>query len=126
MARARRAEQLLAAVSRLCLALPEATREIAGEHAIFRVRKRVFAYYLDNHRGDGIVAVACKTAVGENEELARLEPERYYLPAYIAPRGWVGLRLDRGAIDWQEVADLAAASYRLVAPKKLAAAVGDR
>lgn len=117
---------VLTAVSRICLALPEASRELAGDHAIFRVRKRAFAYYLDNHHGDGILAIACKTALGEHEELARQDPERYYVPAYIGPRGWVALRLDRGEVDWEEVADLVAASYRLVAPKKLAAAAAAR
>lgn len=113
----------LSTVSRLCLVLPEATCERTGSHATFRVRKKVFAYFLDNHHGDGIVAVACKTAMGENEELARREPERFYLPAYIGVRGWVALRLDRGEVDWPEVEALATASYCLAAPKKLAALV---
>jgi phosphoribosylglycinamide formyltransferase-1 len=91
-----------------------------GQHAGFTVRKRTFAWYLNDHHGDGIVAIACKTALGENEEMVRREPERYYLPAYIGPKGWVGLRLDRGEVDWEEVAELVAASYCLVAPKKLA------
>jgi hypothetical protein len=40
--------------------------------------------------------------------------------AYIGPRGWVALRLDRGAIDWKEVAELVAGSYQLTTPKRLA------
>lgn len=114
---------ILAAVSRVCLALPEATRELKGQHASFTIRKRTFAYFLNNHHGDGIVAIACKTAVGENEEMVRRDPERFYLPAYIGVRGWVGLRLDLGEVDWQEVADLVSASYCLAAPRKLAAAL---
>lgn len=117
---------LLAAVSRICLALPEATCERTGSHATYRVRKKVFAYFLDNHHGDGIVAVACKTAMGEHEELARREPGRYYLPAYIGVRGWIALRLDQGEVDWQEVEDLVTASFRLAAPKMLAGSVTRR
>ncbi len=120
------AAALLSAISRICLALPEATCERTGSHATYRVRKRVFAYFLDNHHGDGIVAVACKTAMGEHEELARREPERFYLPAYIGVRGWVALRLDTGEVDWQEVEELVVSSYRLAAPKKLAAEVAAR
>jgi predicted DNA-binding protein (MmcQ/YjbR family) len=45
------------------------------------------------------------------------------MPAYIGPRGWVALRLDIGKIDWDEVAELVAGSYRLAAPKKLATLV---
>jgi hypothetical protein len=45
------------------------------------------------------------------------------MPAYVASRGWVGLRLDRGEPDWEEVKELVMHSYLLVAPKRLAAAV---
>lgn len=39
-------------------------------------------------------------------------------PAYVGSRGWVALGLDAGAIHWDEVAELVAGSYRLIAPKK--------
>ena len=106
-------------LSALCRALPEAERAIKGDHADFRVRGKVFAYFLHNHHGDGIVSVCCKSALGENVDRASREPERYYLPAYIGPRGWFGLRLDRGAVDWSEVRNVVELSYCLVAPKTL-------
>ncbi len=109
----------LARLTKICLALPEAERRDSGDHAAFRVRKRNFAYFLNSHHGDGIVSVACKALPGDNTELARAQPERFYLPAYVGPRGWVALRLDAGEIDWDEVAELVATSYRLVAPKSL-------
>jgi phosphoribosylglycinamide formyltransferase-1 len=111
----------LARLTEICLALPEASRLDQGQHASFLVRKKTFAYFLDNHHGDGIVSVCCKVPLGENADLAASDPARFYLPAYIGPRGWVGLRLDVGKIDWSEVAGLVAGSYRLVAPKRLAA-----
>jgi predicted DNA-binding protein (MmcQ/YjbR family) len=49
------------------------------------------------------------------------DPERFYLPSYVGPKGWVSLRLDFGSVDWDEVAELVLDSYRLVAPKRLAA-----
>jgi hypothetical protein len=116
-------DRRLARLTKICLALPEATRQDSGRHAAFLVRKRTFAYYLDDHHGDGIVAVTCKVLPGENAALAAAQPSRYYLPAYIGPRGWVALRLDSGAIDWDEVAELIAVSYRQIAPKRLAALV---
>jgi hypothetical protein len=61
--------------------------------------------------------------MGEAEALVSANPERFYRPAYVGPRGWVGLRLDRGEIDWTEVTDLVTESYLLTAPKRLAAAV---
>jgi len=105
----------------LALAFPETSRELCNFHAAFRVRKRTFAYFLNNHHGDGIVAVTCKVLPGENTALVKAQPKRYYLPAYIGPRGWVALRLDLPKIDWPEVRELLLTSYLLTAPKRLAA-----
>jgi predicted DNA-binding protein (MmcQ/YjbR family) len=109
--------------SKLCLAFPEATREIMGRHAGFRVRKKVFAYFLDDHHGDGIVGINCKVLRGDNTALIASNPAKFYMPAYIGSKGWVGLRLDVGEVDWEEVEELVTHSYLLVAPKRLAAAL---
>ena len=111
----------LVRLTKICLALPEASREVRGDHANFKVRKKPFVYFLNNHHGDGIVAVSFKVPSGENVKLTALDAERFYLPAYIGPRGWVGLRLDVGKIDWNEVAEFVGDSYRLIAPKRLTA-----
>jgi hypothetical protein len=118
-------DRCLIRLSEICLALPEATRECLGQHAAFTVRDKKFAYYLDDHHGDGIVAVCFRTVAGENEVLLASDPTRFYRPAYIGPRGWVGLRLDLGRIDWAEVADFVTDSYRLAAPKRLAARIAE-
>lgn len=113
----------LARLTKIALALPEASREVHGSHAQFLVKKKTFAYFLDNHHGDGIVAVTCKALPGDNDLLTASDPTRFYLPAYIGSRGWVALRLDVRPVDWDEVRELVAGSYRLVAPRKLAAVV---
>ena len=120
MAKSSREDPRLTRLSTLALALPEATRKIYGSHAQFLVRKKTFAYFLDNHHGDGIVAVTCKVLPGDNKALAEAQPDRFYLPAYLASRGWVALRLDIGKIDWDEVNDLLTGSYALIAPRRLA------
>jgi hypothetical protein len=107
----------------ICLALPESARQDQGSHASFTVRKKVFAYFLNDHHGDGIVSVCARAFPGENKTLVAAHPKKFYLPAYIGPRGWVGLRLDRGKVAWDEVRDLVTASYLQVAPKKLATAI---
>jgi predicted DNA-binding protein (MmcQ/YjbR family) len=111
--------RLLRRLSNICLSLPEAVRRDLNDHADFRVRGKVFAYFLNNHHGDGIISVCCKSELGENVDRASREPKRFYLPAYIGPRGWFGLRLDGEAVDWSEVENLVELSYRLVAPKTL-------
>ena len=116
---AKRGKQILDRLSKICLSLPEAQRRDTNGHADFRVRGKVFAYFLNDHHGDRIVSVCCKSELGENVDRASREPERFYLPAYIGPRGWFGLRLDGEAIDWAEVRNLVEISYGLVAPKSL-------
>jgi len=113
----------LTRLTKICLALPEATRQVMGRHAGFYVRKKTFAYFLDDHHGDGIVGINCKVLPGDNTALIAADPRRFYMPAYVGPKGWVGLRLDTGKIDWEEVAELVTHSYRLVAPKRVAASV---
>src|ERR1035438_3213459 len=110
----------LARLMKICLALPEAIQEPAARHAAFLVRKHVFAYYLNDHHGDGMISVCCKVLPGDNEALIAAHPERFYMPAYIGPRGWVALRLDVGGLDWNEVAELVVGSYQSIAPKRLA------
>jgi hypothetical protein len=83
--------------------------------------QKVFAYFLNDHHGDGIVSVCAKVLPGDNAALIAAQPARFYLPGYIGPKGWVALRLDRAAIDWKEVAELVAGSYELTTPKRLAA-----
>src|SRR5580704_2584760 len=100
----------LSSLSEICLALPEATRELQGDHASFRVRKKVFAYFLNDHHGDGIVSICGKALPGDNTVLVGLDPERILLPAYIRARGLVGLRLDGGKVDWAEVKELVTGS----------------
>src|SRR5579864_5853207 len=109
----------LTRLTEIALALPEATRKVHGSHAQFLVRKKTFAYFLDNHHGDGIVAITGKVLPGDNKALAEAQPKRFYLPAYIASKGWVALRLDVGRIDWSEVEELLSGSYALIAPRKL-------
>lgn len=103
----------------ICEGLPEI--EVSGDqHVAFRIRKKTFAWYLDDHHGDGIVAICCKSTLARQAELVARHPDRYYVPDYVGPKGWVALRLDRKSVDWDEVAALLFAAYRLQAPRRLA------
>jgi phosphoribosylglycinamide formyltransferase-1 len=114
-------DRRLLRLTEFCLSLPESIRQLSGSHASFLVRKKVFAYVLDNHHGDGIVSVTCKVLPGDNKALVASFPSKFYLPAYIGSRGWVALRLDLRVVDWDEVSELVLTSYRLIAPKRLIA-----
>ena len=114
-------DERLMRFTKICLGFPQAEREIGGSHASFRVKKKTFAYFLNDHHGDGIVGIWCKVLPGDNAALIRADAKRFYMPAYVGPRGWVGLRLDVGRVNWGEVEELAKGSYQLVAGKMLAA-----
>lgn len=113
-------DERLQRVTEIALALEGAVREEMGAHAAFKVKKKVFAYFLNDHHGDGIVGIWCKVLPGENAALIAANPKRFYMPAYVGPRGWVGLRLDVGRVSWSEVKELLGMSYLLVAGKKRA------
>jgi predicted DNA-binding protein (MmcQ/YjbR family) len=116
-------DDTLERLSAICLELPEARRKDSGTHAAFRVRGRTFVYYLDDHHGDGIVGLNAKAAPGVAERLVEDQPDRFYRPAYLAHRGWLGLRLDTADLDWDEVTGVVVESYRLCAPRSLARAL---
>ncbi len=124
--RAEKEDHRLTRLTKICLAMPKTTRQLMGRHAGFHVRKKTFAYFLDDHHGDGIVGINCKVLPGDNNALIASNPAKFYMPAYIGSRGWVGLRLDLGTVDWQEVEELVTHSYLLVAPTRLASAVRRR
>jgi hypothetical protein len=118
------AEQLKERLASLCERLPEVEQRRGGEHGrhvAYRVRNKNFAYFTDDHHGNGRLELHCKAPPGEQEALVGAEPDRFFVPPYLGPRGWVGLWLDVGAVDWDEVADLLTEAYRLTAPKRLAA-----
>lgn len=105
----------------LCLALPESAEKLShGMPAFHIVKGRMFAYFWHDHHGDGETAVIVKTSGPEEQEmLIEIDPERYWRPPYFGPTGWVGIRLDRGSVDWDAVGDRVAASWERVAPPRL-------
>jgi predicted DNA-binding protein (MmcQ/YjbR family) len=104
----------------VCLALPEAVEKETWDIPTFRVRDKIFAMAPDAE--DGVLTVQCKAPPGAQAVLVGADPDRFFVPAYVGPKGWVGMRLDRRP-NWDEVALLVRRSYRLVAPKKLAGLV---
>jgi hypothetical protein len=100
---------------RLCLALPEAVEKPFGGHTSpsFRIGDKLFVMV----SGDQTV-MTCKARPGVQEELVAAEPERFFVPAYVGHKGWIGGRLDVEQ-DWDELADLIETSYRMTAPKRL-------
>ena len=89
----------------------------AWGHPTFRVAKKMFCAAAT----DGS-SISLKADALERESLLA-EGGRFYVPPYVGSKGWLGVRLDDPATDWEEVAELVATSYCLTAPKRLAAQV---
>lgn len=106
-------------VRAVCAGFPEVTERLSHGAVTFFVRaKRSLVHLTGDHHGDGRLALIYPAPPGVQEEVTRAEPDRFFRPAYVGHRGWVGLRLDIEP-DWGEVADIVAEAYRLVAPKTL-------
>ena len=115
------AEACLDRLREISLALPRAAEKISHGTSCFYIEKgKSFAWFLNDLHGDGITAVAVKTSgFDEQAMLTEAEPDLYYKPPYFGPSGWVGMRLDGEAVDWDHVGDRIARSWELVAPKRL-------
>jgi predicted DNA-binding protein (MmcQ/YjbR family) len=101
----------------ICIALPEATEQEAWGDPTYRVRGKIFAM---EKRGDGRLSVWFKAPEGSQAVLIGADADTFFRPPYVGHKGWVGMRLDRKP-DWSEVRVLIERSYRMTAPKKLAA-----
>ena len=111
-------------LTEICKTLPEITYETVGDgHISFRIRKKIFAYYSFDHHGDEMIAFLCKSTLSEQRRLVREDPDSFFVPSYVGPRGWVGIRLDLDEVDWETVSELARQAYQSLAPRKLAAMV---
>ena len=111
---------VLTRVRKICLTLPEAHEKIAWGAPTFRVRDRQFAMYLDNHHGDGRLALWCKAPPGAQESLVGADPKRFFVPPYVGTQGWLGIQLDKG-LDWGVIEGLVRDGYLEIAPKRLRA-----
>jgi predicted DNA-binding protein (MmcQ/YjbR family) len=111
------------AVREACLWLPEVQEFLSHGSPNFRVRGKTFASYVVNHHGDGRVALWLNASPGSQELHVSMEPEYFFVPPYVGPRGWLGVILD-GGIDWNRVAALVREGYEKVAPPQLLTRMG--
>ena len=116
------ATRALTKLRKLCLALPEAREVEAWGAPTFRV-KTMFAMYAEpgNHHGEGRESVWVKALKTNQELMVAADPERFFVPPYMGPSGWIGVHLDSARTDWAELAELLRDAWRMSAPKKLVA-----
>lgn len=112
----------LTRLRKLCLALPAAREVEAWGEPTFRV-KTIFAMYADagNRHGAGRASVWVKAVPTNQDLLVSAAPDRFFVPPYVGPSGWIGVYLDGPATDWDELNDLLLDAWRMSAPPKLVA-----
>ena len=103
----------------ICLNLPEASEQGGVGDPTFKVRDKIFAM---RHPMDERESMWCKAQAGVQSTLVASEPERFFVPPYVGQHGWIGVWLDRRP-PWSAVQGLLEDGYRLVAPKRLLAAL---
>ncbi|WP_298167570.1 phosphoribosylglycinamide formyltransferase [Novosphingobium sp.] len=113
---------LTAQVRERAMQLPEAEESLSHSMACFGIIKgKKFAYVPSQHHADGRTALLVKiSGVDEQEQLIESDPDRFFRPAYFGD-GWIGIRLDLGDVDWDDIAEWLRRSWLAVAPRKLAA-----
>ena len=111
----------LARVRALALQLPGTAERLSHGSPGFHIEKgKFFAYFWHNHHSDGeTVAIVKTSGREEQQQLIEMDPDFYFSPPYLGPSGWIAMRLDRNDTDWDRVADRIAASWEMVAPRRL-------
>ena len=116
-------DQHLDRLREICLTLPEAVEAGGVGSPSFKVRDKIFAMRHPMHLPTGErSSLWCKARRGVQEMLVGSDPARFAVPPYVGHHGWIAIYLD-GDVDWEELADLVEESYRMTAPKRLAAKV---
>lgn len=115
-------DPLLGKLRELCLAMPGAQEKISHGHPAF-FTKKIFAFFGGSLKVDG-EWVQHEQAVlvlpDDDERKALLADDRFWVPGYLGPSGWIGLDLDDNT-DWNEIAELIDESFRNTAGKRLIA-----
>jgi hypothetical protein len=112
------AKEQLQKVRKACLGLPEVTERPSHAGPGFFVRqKKLFVTFLDDHHGDGRLAIWCAAPEGVQQQMIETEPDRFFRPPYVGHRGWLGVHVRE--VDQPELDAIALDAYRCVAPKML-------
>lgn len=114
-------DRYLVRLRAICLALPEAAEKDSHGHPNFYTKK-VFAVFGGVVTGDHGSDRWSQSVLVLPDLLSReasLSDQRFFVPGYYGPYGWIGLDFRAAEVDWAEVADLVEQSYRNTATARL-------
>ena len=84
------AVRVRARCNELVALLPQTVVEDAYGHTSYLLGKKRYAWLLVDHHGDGRLALWVKAPKGEQDALVGADANRYFVPPYLGPSGWVG------------------------------------
>jgi hypothetical protein len=98
----------LARIRRIC-------KSLDGVKEVESVGDRIFAMYASpsDHHGKGRPGIWLMAPPGNQQAMVAYDPEKFFVPPYVGPSGWVGVYLDCEGLDWDEVALLLADAHRI-------------
>ncbi|MBK9036657.1 MAG: MmcQ/YjbR family DNA-binding protein [Myxococcales bacterium] len=99
----------------ICLALPDATEQVAWAEPTWRIGGKIFAMCDTYHHGSAHLSVYLPAPLGAQAALIDSDPARFFRPPYVGGNGWVAVVLDTSP-DWDMVASLVGTAYALKAP----------
>lgn len=113
-------EQVDAVASRLPEVLRKTSHGSPGWGVGNEKNAKLFAIIADHHHGEDAVGLLVK-ASGPDEMTGLIEaqPNIYYWPKYYGASGWLGIKLNRRDVDWEQVAEWLERSWRVCAPPRL-------
>ena len=104
-------------VRKICMALPDTYEKLSHGAPAFFVPGGQYLAFVDNHHGDGRLAVWCAQPPGAQEALIESNPKHFFRPPYVGPSGWVGINLNTG-LGWGAIAAIVAEGHEFIAAKK--------
>ena len=105
----------IAELRRISFSFPEAIEKETWGHPTFRVNDKMFVACSTDDTTEP--TMTAKAPPGE-QDLLLASGDRFFFPAYVGSKGWIGVKLDSDT-DWAEVREIVEDSYRLIAPKRL-------
>ena len=81
---------------------------------------KLFAIISSHHHGEDAVGLLVKASgADEMTGLIEAQPDIYYWPKYYGAGGWLGVKLNRRDVDWDQVGEWLERSWRACAPPRL-------
>jgi hypothetical protein len=105
-------------VRKIALSLPGAEEREAWGEATFRVRNKIFVMMTEFERHAWV-----KNLHDEQRALVAMDPDTFFVPPYVGPSGWIGVRIAK--VDRAEMHELLIEAWRLTAPKRTVRAFDD-